>query len=123
MDKELLEALAAIKTTLESLVAEKTSKAEESAQHEADAKAVEAAVAAYDAAVKLIDGADLLEPQVAELRAEALKGADVAPLIERAKAIKDAAVEAAKADSDESTGRTLGERKVESAVDLGKVFG
>lgn len=123
MDKELLEALAAIKTTLESLVAEKTSKAEESAQHEADAKAVEAAVAAYDAAVKLIDEADLLEPQVAALRAEALKGADVAPLIESAKAIKDAAVEAAKADSDESTGRTLGERKVESAVDLGKVFG
>lgn len=109
MDEKVLEKLDALSTIVQSLVAEKTSKAEESAQHEADAKAVEAAVAAYDAAVKLIDEADLLEPQVAALRAEALKGADVAPLIESAKAIKDAAVEAAKADSDESTGRTLGE--------------
>lgn len=122
MDKELAEALAAIKTALDSLVADKVSEADKSAQHEADTKAVEAAVAAYDSAVKQIDEADLLEPQVASLREAAKRGEDVAPLIVNAKAIKEAALAAATAESEGPTGRISGSRQVENAVDLGKVF-
>lgn len=123
MDEEMKAAFKSLVDLITPLVAtEKAAKAE-AAQAEADEKAVEAAVSAYDAAVKAIDEADLLAPQVEALRAEARKGNDVTPLIEQHKAIKAAAVDAAKAEDAPPVGRTLGERKVESATDLGKVFG
>jgi hypothetical protein len=117
-----MEALAAIQTALASLVSERKSESDKDAQHEADAKAVEAAVAAYDAAVKAIDEAELLAPQVEALRARAIKGEEVAPLIEEAKAIRSAALEAAKT-STAPNGRVLDESSVKSATDLGRVFG
>lgn len=108
MDEKVMEALTAIQTALASLVSERKSESDKDAQHEADAKAVEAAVAAYDAAVKAIDEAELLAPQVEALRARAIKGEEVAPLIEEAKAIRSAALEAAKTSS-APDGRVLGE--------------
>lgn len=109
MDKEVKEALEALTALVQSLVAEKQAAGQAEAQAEADAMAVEAAVSAYDAAVAAIDEADLLAPQVAALRAEARKGVDVAPLIEQAKAIKEAAVEAATAKEEARPGVFLGE--------------
>lgn len=106
-----------------SLVAEKAVKAEEAAQVEADAQAVEAAVAAYDEAVVQIDAAELLPSQVESLRAAAKAGADVAPLIESAKKVKEDALASIQATESAAPGRAFGERKVESAADLGKVFG
>lgn len=115
MDEKVMEALAAIQTALASLVSERKSESDKDAQHEADAKAVEAAVAAYDAAVKAIDEAELLAPQVEALRARAIKGEEVAPLIEEAKAIRSAALEAAKT-SDAPNGRVLGESAFKSTA-------
>lgn len=111
MDEEMKEAFKALTDLIAPLVAKEQAAKSAEAQAEADEKAVEAAVSSYDAAVKAIDEADLLAPQVEALRAEARKGNDVAPLIEQAKAIKAAAVEAAKAvdESGEPVGRTLGE--------------
>ena len=106
------------------LVAEKTAQAEKAAQVEADAAAVEAAVSAYDSAVVQIDSAELLPSQVEGLRAAAKRGEDVAPLIEAAKKVKSDAEEAITARLGESApGREFGARKVESATELGKVFG
>lgn len=110
MDEKVLERLDALVELITPLVAREQAAKDEAAQAEADAKAVEAAVSNYDAAVTAIDAAELLAPQVEALRAEARKGVDVAPLIEQAKAIKEAALEAAKADAEGApTGRTLGE--------------
>jgi hypothetical protein len=69
--------------------------------------------------------ADLLPSQVESLRAEAKAGTDVTARIEEAKTIAKEAREAFEGKQEESasTGRTFGDRKVESAVDLGKVFG
>lgn len=89
-----------------SLVAEKAVKAEEAAQVVADSNAVEAAVAAYDAAVVQIDAAELYPSQVDSLRKEAKAGKDVAPLIEAAKRVKSEAEEAVR--STESAGRDFG---------------
>lgn len=110
MEEKVLERLDALAELITPLVAKEQAAKDEAAQAEADAKAVEAAVSAYDAAVTAIDEADLLAPQVEALRAEAKKGVDVAPLIESAKAIKEAAVEAAKTDAEGApVGRILGE--------------
>lgn len=123
MEKEILEKLEALSATVASLVAtEEAAKAAE-AQVEADEKAVASAVEAYDSAVKLIDDANLLDVQVEALRKEAKAGKDVTALVEQAKAIKEAAVEAVKTSNDEGAGRIFGEAKYESATDLGKVLG
>lgn len=115
--------IAALTTLVNSLVTEKTNAEAAKAQVEADAEAVASAVEAYDVAVKAIDEAELLPVQVEALRARALKGEDVTEAITEAKAIKEAAVEAVKVEETSSQGRVIGERKVESATDLGKVFG
>lgn len=81
------------------------------------------ALNAYQAAVVEIDKADLLPSQVADLRERAKDGADVAPLIESAKAINaelKAQLEEAAA-KDEGIGSIRG-LQVESARDLGKVL-
>lgn len=93
---DVVKAVEALADQVSALVAANDQKAEESAQRQADSKAVEAAVTAYDAAVKAIDEADLLKPQVESLRARAARGEDVAEAIAEAKAIKEAAIEAAR---------------------------
>ena len=70
-------------------------KAEETAQVDADEKLAEERVNAFEAAVELIEAADVSAAQKKALRAAAKGGADVAPLIEDAKAIKAAILEEA----------------------------
>src|SRR5690606_18575698 len=102
MEKDVEERFAALETLLTKLVAKDEAKAAEAAQVEADAAAKVEAVEAYDAAVKAIDEADLLPSQVAALRAEAKKGADVAPLIEAAKQVKADALASIQESADEA---------------------
>lgn len=125
LDQELKDALKGISDTLAGLVAKDQAAKAAEAQVTADAEAVKSAVEAYAAAEKAIADADLLDVQVESLRAAAKAGQDIAPLIEGAKAVKDAAVKAVKesAEQDGTPGVILGARKVESATDLGKVFG
>lgn len=108
MEKDVEERFAALETLLTSLVAGKQAAEAEAAQAEADDKAIESALAAYSAAVKAIDEAELPAKVVESLRAEALNGVDVAPLIEQAKEIKTALVESAEADTQH---RVFGETK------------
>jgi hypothetical protein len=121
MEKDVEERFSALETLLTSLVAKEQTAQVEAAQAEADAEAVKEALASYDAAVKAIDAAELPAPVVESLRSQALRGVDVEPFIEQAKAIKDA-VEADRI-SEGAQGRDFGARKYESAADLGKVFG
>lgn len=123
MDEEMKAAFKSLTDLIAPLVAKEQASQHAEAQAEADEKAIEAAVSSYDAAVKAIDEAELLAPQVTALRAEARKGVDVAPLIENAKAIRDAAIEAAKPQEGAARGVVLGEAKFTSATELGKVFG
>lgn len=95
MDEELKEALKGISDALATLVTEKNDKAAEAAQREADAEAVASAVEAYDAAVKAVDEAELLAPQRESILSAAKRGEDVTAAIESAKAVKEAALEAA----------------------------
>ena len=120
MEKDVEERFAALESLLTSLVSEKQTAQEEAAQVAADEKAIEEAVASYDAAVEAIEAAELPADAAKSLRAEARKGADIAPLIEFAKKVKEGA-EAEAAANDQ--GREFVSRKVESATDLGKVFG
>lgn len=122
MDQELKDAFAGLAALITPLVDAQKVKATEDAQVEADAKAVESALAQFEAAVKAVDEADLLAPQKESILAAAKRGEDVAPLIESAKAVKEAAI-ASLQESDEHEGLIKTTRKVESAVDLGKVFG
>lgn len=108
------------------LVAKDEAKVAEAAQATADEAAKIEAVEAVLAAVKAIDEADLLPSQVEALRAEAKKGADVAPLIEAAKQVKADALASLQESADEAPAGRIVEsasRKYESATDLGKVFG
>lgn len=124
MDEKDLEAIRSLTAAVSALVANKEATAAEAVQAEADAEAGRNAVEAYDAAVKAIDAAELPEKVVESLRNSAKAGIDVAPLIEQAIAIKSAVEEAAKADdSAQEHGRSFASRTVESATDLGKVFG
>lgn len=125
MDQELKDALKGISDTLAGLVAKEKATEAAEAQVKADEAAVTSAVEAYAAAEKAIADAELLDVQVESLRAAAKAGHDVAPLIEAAKAVKDAAVKAVQesAAHEEHPGAVLGGRTVESATDLGKVFG
>jgi chromosome segregation ATPase len=134
MEKEIQEALekvnstlASVAETLTALASEKQAKESEKAQAEADEAAVKERVANVTANLDAIEAAraDLLPSQVESLRAEAKAGTDVTARIEEAKTIAKEAREAFEGKQEESasTGRTFGDRKVESAVDLGKVFG
>lgn len=125
MEKDVEERFTALETLLTSLVAKDEAVKAEAVQAEADKTAVAEALASYAAAVKAIDEAELPAKVVESLRAAALEGTDVAPLIEQAKAIKEATEEAASVRVTEAApaGRVFGERKAESAIDLGKAFG
>lgn len=98
MEKEILEALVAIKESLAPVVTfineSKTAK-EVTIQSEVDADALETArteaVEAYDAKVATIPVADLLPSQVESIRAAAKRGDDVAELIAEAKKVVDEA--------------------------------
>lgn len=98
MDKEILEALTALKAAFADFVTESKAAAPKPvAEAEADAdaidkavkEAVKPAVEAYAAAEKAIADAKLLPSQAESLRAAALDGKDVAPLIEEAKKVVD----------------------------------
>lgn len=95
MDDELKEALKGISDALASLVAEKKTADAAEAQVKADEAAVTSAVEAYDVARKAIDEADLLAPQREELLKAAKRGEDITSAIESAKAVKEAALQAA----------------------------
>lgn len=124
MEEKVVEALAALTAQVSALVADKESAKVEKAQVEADATAVAEALDAYEASVKAIDEADLLAPQREALLSAAKRGEDITSAIESAKAVKEAAEAAVSERLNESAGvRDFGSRKVESATDLGKVFG
>lgn len=125
MDQELKDALKGITDTLAGLVAKDKAAEAAEAQAKADEAAVASAVEAYAAAEKAIADAELLDVQVESLRAAAKAGQDIAPLIESAKAVKEAAIKAVteSASQDDAQGVILGGRQVESATELGKVFG
>lgn len=121
MDEEIKEAFKALTDLIAPLVAKEQTAQAEAAQAEADKDAGRTAVEAYDSAVTAIDAADLPEKVVESLRKQAKEGVDVTPLIEQAKDIQAALTE--KLTEDAAHGRDFGGRKVESATELGKVFG
>ena len=122
--EKVVEAVEALTAQVATLVADKEKAESAKAQTEADATAVAEALASFKAAVKAVDEAELLDVQRESILAAAERGDDVAPLIEQAVAIKKAAEESVTARLGESApGRELGARKVESATELGKVFG
>lgn len=95
--EEKVDALVAkIEALTSAIVAEKESAAAEKAQVKADEEAVAKAVESYDAAVKAVDEADLLQPQREALLSAAKRGEDITAGIESAKAVKEAAVQAAR---------------------------
>lgn len=99
MEKEILDAVnAAVAEALKPMntfISEFSEKKQEELQGKADADAVAVAVAEalaeYQEKDKLIEAANLFPSQAEAIRAEALKGADVAPLIESAKKVVDEA--------------------------------
>lgn len=104
--EKVLEAIAALSEQLAPIVtfvSEAATKQSADAQAEVDQTTVDAAVetalAGYEEKVAAIEAAELLAPQVEALKAEARKGVDVAPLIESAKAIVEAARESLTADA------------------------
>lgn len=106
--EEKIDALVAeIKTLASAIVAEKESAVAAEAQVKADEEAVAKAVESYDAAVKAVDEADLLQPQREALLSAAKRGEDITAAIESAKAVKEAAVEAARV-SESAGGREYG---------------
>lgn len=111
MDQELKDALKGISDTLSGLVAKDKAAEAAEAQAKADEAAVASAVEAYAAAEKAIADAELLDVQVESLRAAAKAGQDIAPLIESAKAVKEAAIKAVQesASQDDAQGVILGE--------------
>lgn len=105
--EDVVKAVEALTAQVAGLVADKKTTEAAEAKVEADATAVAEALASFKAAVALVDQAELLEPQRVAILEAAEKGEDVAPLIEQAKAIKDAALESVRLD--ESQGRVLGD--------------
>jgi hypothetical protein len=89
--EEVTKAIEALTALLTLHITESKAAADAASSAEANAEsvesAVESAVTAYGAKATAIEAANLLPSQVAELKALALKGADVAPLIESAKAL------------------------------------
>ena len=106
MDEKVIEALEALTAQVSELVASKKNAEAAEAQAQADTEAIAEAVASFQAAVVAVDEADLLAPQKAEILEAAKSGADVAPLIESATAVKAAALEAVQVN--ESHGRDFG---------------
>lgn len=104
--EKVVEAVEALTAQVTALVADKESAKAQEAQANADAQAVAEALETFETAVKAIDEADLLAPQRESLLSAAKRGEDVAPLIESAKAVKDAALEAVQVN--ESHGRDFG---------------
>jgi hypothetical protein len=113
MDEEKVKAL--IESALDAKLAplmgfvnESAATKAQEAQAKVDAGALSAAgekaVEAYRAADALIAEADLLAPQVADLRERAAKGEDITKALESAKSIKEAAVAAAKQSVEEGVG-------------------
>lgn len=107
--EKVVEAVEALTAQMAELVADKKNAEAAEVQAKADAEAVATAVEAFEAAVKAVDEAELLAPQKAEILEAAKRGAEVAPLIESAKAVRDAAVAAVKSSDEKITeGRVLG---------------
>lgn len=110
--EKVVEAVEALTAQVSALVAEKESAKASEAQVQADAEAVKTAVEAYDAAVKAVDEADLLQPQRETLLSAAKRGEDITAAIESAKAVKEAAVEAARISESADNSRDFGGDKV-----------
>lgn len=109
MDMEkVVEAVEALTAQVSALVADKKNAEAEKVQAEADATAVAEALASFKAAVKAVDEADLLEVQRESLLEAAERGEDITQAIESAKAVKEAAVEAARVAESVSHGRDFG---------------
>lgn len=94
MDKEILDAITALKSAIDALAEPAKAKTEADSQAAVDAKVeaevgakVDAALAGYEEKVVAINAAELLPSQVESLKAEARKGNDVTALIESAKAV------------------------------------
>lgn len=85
--EDVMKAIEALTAQVQSLVAKSEAEKAEGAQVEADQKAVEEALSAYDAQVQAIAEADLLPVQADRLRKEALAGRDVSEMIVEAKAL------------------------------------
>jgi len=85
-------AIEALTAQVSALVAKENAAQAEAIQAEADEKAVDEALASYDAAVDAIEAAELPADAAKSLRAEARKGVDVAPLIEFAKTVKTSTI-------------------------------
>ena len=123
-DMELEQKVDALADKLDQLIASQEPKKEGDEPSPEDL--VAEALNSYQEAIVEIDKAELLPSQVADLRERAKEGKDVAPLIESAKAINEelkAQFEEAQKANDEGVGNVLGGVKVESATELGKVFG
>ena len=87
--KELTAVVSALATKVETLVSAQEAKAVEEAQLKVDTEAVEKAIEAYAAQDVAITAAELLPTQANALRAEAKRGVDVAPLLEKATKERD----------------------------------
>ena len=106
--KKAIEALTALLTLhITESKAAVTAAVQAEASAESIESAVESAVIAYGEKATAIESAKLLPSQVEELKALALKGADVAPLIEKAKAILIEAKAASGVDTVFTGGRIL----------------
>lgn len=106
--EDVKKALADLTNLVGTLVAEKETAVAAEAQVTADEMAVAQAIESYSAAVKAVDEAELLDVQRAEILEAAKKpGADVTALVESAKKIRDAAIEAVKIREGESSGRVV----------------
>ena len=102
MEKEILEAIEKLNANVEALVAKETQEAQAKADADALAEAKAAGAKAFAEAVKLIEGANLLPAQVAELSARAQAGDDIAEAVASAKVIAEQARESAKTEAAES---------------------
>ena len=111
MDQEIKDAFKALTDQISALVAEKDATIAAEAQAKVDTDAVAQALESYSAAVDAVEKAELLDVQRAEILEAAKRGEEVAPLIESAIKVRDAAVEAARAKVAEEggAGRILGE--------------
>lgn len=110
MEKDVEDRFAALESLLTSLVAKEQTKAEEAAQVTADDEAVNQRVESITAGLDAVEAAraELFPAQVDALRAEAKKGADVAPLIEAAKKVREEALEAVRV-TESAPGRGFGD--------------
>lgn len=117
MDQEMKDAFKSLADQIGALVADKDTARAAEAQVAADDAAVEQRVESFAAAVTAVDEAELFASQRATILEAAKKGADITPLIESAKLVKEEALTAAGAAKDEepATGRIV----TESATSYG----